>query len=148
MTRDTMRCAVAATLFLGMSSLAFADDGERSCRLSSLNGRYIFAASGFTIVAGVPQPKAILELIDFAGDGTLVVPGGTRSVNGIVTQGLVGAGTYTIAEDCTGTISFNGPPSFDLFLDRPTHELRVIQTNPNSVFLGTATRTTRDRDEH
>jgi hypothetical protein len=51
------------------------------CDLHTLRGSYVFAASGYNIVAGVPQPKAIVELIDFNGDGTLTVPGGAVSIN-------------------------------------------------------------------
>jgi len=45
---------------------------------------YVFTASGFNIVSGVPQPKAIVELIRFFRDGTLDAPGGTVSINGSI----------------------------------------------------------------
>ena len=47
---------------------ALADDGK-ACTVQTLRGSYLFAASGFNIVAGVAQPKAIVEGIDFNGDG-------------------------------------------------------------------------------
>ena len=50
---------------------------------STLDGLYVFTAPGFNIVAGVPQPKAIVELIDFHGDGELTVPAATVSINGV-----------------------------------------------------------------
>jgi hypothetical protein len=43
--------------------------------------------------------------------------------------------------DCTGTLSFTGGPSFDIFVDAGGRQLWMIQTGPGSpVFEGTATR--------
>jgi len=58
--------------------------------LKTLRGTYVFSASGFTIVAGVAQSKAILGVIDFNGDGTLSVPSALRSVNGVIARSLHG----------------------------------------------------------
>lgn len=58
----------------------------------------------------VPQPKAIVEVISFNGDGTLTVPGVTASINGVILQPPPGTGEYTVAADCTGTITFHGAP--------------------------------------
>ena len=44
---------------------------QTACTLSALNGLYVFDASGYNIVNQVPQPKAVLEFLDFKGDGTL-----------------------------------------------------------------------------
>ena len=106
----------------------------------------MFSASGFTIVADVAQPKAIVEVIDFNGDGTLSVPGATRSVNGVIARSLPGGtGGYTVEAGCAGTITFDGPgPTFDMFFSPKAEELWMIQTNPNSVFQGIATRLLRD----
>ena len=54
------------------------------CGVRTLRGTYTFAASGFNIVAGVAQPKAIVEVIEFNGDGTLSVPAATLSANGVI----------------------------------------------------------------
>lgn len=126
------------------SGVAFADDDGTRCSERTLHGSYVFAASGFTIAAGSAQPKAIVEVIDFNGDGTLSVPAATRSVNGAITRSLPSVGSYTVAEDCTGTIAFDGP-SFDIFVSPRGNQLWLIQTNPNNVFEGSATRTTGPR---
>ena len=47
---------------------------DNGCTLRTLRGTYVFSASGFNIVAGVAQPKAIVEVIVFNGDGTLDGP--------------------------------------------------------------------------
>jgi hypothetical protein len=114
------------------------------CGLATLRGTYVFAARGFNIVAGVAQPKAIVEVVEFNGDGTLSVPAATRSVNGVIGRTLAGIGTYTLENDCSGTILFEGP-AFDIFTSPDAEAIWMIQTNPDSVFQGTATRTSRAR---
>ncbi len=134
----------AAVVVLSMTSVARADD-EKGCSLNTLRGRYVFTARGFNIVAGVPQPKAILELIDFSGDGTLAVPAATVSINGTIVRPPPSVGSYTVEDGCTGTIAFGGP-TYDVFVARNGSELWLIQTNANTVFQGGATRAERARD--
>ena len=124
-----------------------AQTGGRNCGALSLRGSYVFSASGYNIVGGVHQPKAIVEVIDFNGDGTLTVPAATASVNGLILQPPPGTGDYTVDTDCTGTIAFHGappgqqPPTFNIFLAANGEEVWMIQTNANTVFQGTAVRT-------
>ena len=118
--------------------------GERAaCSERTLRGSYVFSATGFNIVGGVQQPKAIVEVIAFNGDGTLDVPAATVSVNGVIIRSLPSTGTYTVEDDCSGTVTFNGP-TFDIFLSRDGDDISMIQTNPNSVFQGLATRRSRE----
>ena len=131
---------ICAAMVIGASGFAAADERENGCTLQTLQGTYVFSATGFNIVAGVAQPKAIVEVIEFNGDGTLTVPAATRSVNGVIARSLPGGfGTYTVENDCTGTITFDGP-TFDTFLSRHGDIILMIQTNPNTVFQGTTTR--------
>lgn len=142
----TWRVFICAATVLSACGLAQADERDKGCSLKTLDGSYAFTASGFNIVAGVAQPKAIVELIEFNGDGTLSVPAATVSVNGaIIRTPPGGVGTYTIEDDCTGTITFNGP-TFDVFISRHGDTILMIQTNPNTVFQGTATRLSREHD--
>ena len=136
---------ICAAMALGVSGVAQAEGNGHDCSLRTLRGSYVFAARGFNIVAGVAQPKAIVEMIDFNGDGTLSVPAATRSVNGVIVRSLPGLGTYTVEDNCTGTIVFDGP-AFDIFMSPDAEEIWMIQTNPNTVFQGTATRTSRERE--
>ena len=133
-------------LVIGAAGVATAHERNDDCSLKTLRGSYVFSASGFNIVGGVAQPKAIVEVIVFDGDGTLSVPAATRSVNGAIARSLPSVGTYTVAEDCTGTIAFDGP-SFDIFLSPHGDSMALIQTNPNTVFQGSATRQARDNDQ-
>jgi len=124
------------------SGVSSAEAARRACTERTLRGRYVFSASGFNIVAGVQQPKAIVEVIAFNGDGTLAVPAATVSLNGVIVRSLHSVGTYTVEDDCSGTIAFNGP-TYDIFLSKDGDDISMIQTNPNTVFQGLATRTSR-----
>ena len=140
------RSVIATAMVLGVSAVALADDAENHCTVATLRGTYVFAAKGYNIVAGVAQPKTIVEVIQFKGDGTLSVPAATRSVNGVIARSSpTGVGTYTVEEDCTGTVFFNGP-SFDIFVAPTGKKLWLIETDPGTVFEGTATRTSKEPD--
>ena len=129
---------IIAAMTLGVSGIALADN---DCTLKTLRGSYVFAASGHNIVAGVAQPKAIVEPIDFNGDGTLSVAGVTVSLNGVIVRTPAGGtGSYTVEVGCSGTLAFDGGASFDIFISPKGEKIWMIQTNPNTVFQGTATR--------
>ena len=141
MQRFTKHALVAVTIAAGLSTVAVAHDDDRACSLATLHGTYMFAASGFNIVGGAAQPKAIVEVIEFNGDGTLSVPAATRSVNGVITQiPPGGTGNYILEAGCTGTLAFAAGPSFDIFTTPGSKTIWMIQTNPNTVLQATATR--------
>ena len=127
------------------SSSAPAEGQGRVCTVRTLRGSYVFSATGFNIVGGVPQPKAIVEVIAFNGDGTLEVSAATVSVNGVIIRSLPSFGTYTVEDGCSGAIMLNGP-TFDIFLSPDGDVISMIQTNPNTVFQGVATRRSKTRD--
>jgi hypothetical protein len=155
MKKLTKHSLLAAAIALGISSAALADDGDRhatSCTPAMLHGLYIFAATGYIIPASPApaQPKAIVELIRFNGDGTLTVPAASHSLNGVFGQSPPGGtGTYAIADlappdrACTGTLAFTGGPSFDLFVSPGSDEVWMIQNNPNNVLQGTVLKLSR-----
>jgi hypothetical protein len=134
--------SLVAAMTLGTSGVARAQSrGAASCGVHTLHGSYLFEAHGYNIVGGVAQPKAILEGITFNGDGTLVSPFATVSINGVIIHSSGSPGIYTVNPDCTGTLSFTGGPSFDIFVEPSGRQLSMIQTAPGSpVFEGTVTR--------
>ncbi len=146
MKRFTMLALVVGALAAGMWSVVAAQDSDssgdegRHCGLKTLGGSYLFAASGFNIVGGVAQPKAIHEVLDFNGDGTLAVPSVSLSLNGTVSHPPASTGDYTLEGNCRGTLVFTGGPSFDIVAAPDGRTLWMFQTNPNTVFQGTATR--------
>lgn len=135
---------VAVAMTFGTFGTARADDGGQTCGVHTLHGLYLFATNGFNIVGGVAQPKAIVEGIDFNGDGTLSSPFATVSIDGHIVSSSGTSGVYTVNADCTGTLTFTPGPSFDIFVDASGERLWMIQTGPAvappAVFEGTATR--------
>src|SRR5438128_1040647 len=82
-----------AAMVLAVSGIARAhddDDDTNACNNFTLHGLYVFTASGFNIISGVPQPKAIMELIDFHTGGNLTVPAATVSINGVISRSAPG----------------------------------------------------------
>ena len=156
MKKLTMHGLLVTAMALAAPGAATASD-EQGCTLNSLRGRYVFTARGFTIVSGVAQPKAIVEVIDFDGDGGVSVPWVTVSLNGSILRSRPGAdGRYTLDEACTGTIEFFDRNSimFDLVASPRGNEIWMIQTNPgtvisnpSNVFQGKANRILRAQDQ-
>jgi hypothetical protein len=151
MNRMMTKCAAALPLMLCFSGLASADP---KCKAEHLNGRYVFASTGFTrapnSAPGTPWvPKAIAEIIDFNGDGTLTTPGLTAANPfgdlGNILQPPSGApGVYSINDDCSGTVQFfdANNVTYKIYLDGPKADrIWLIQINPaNNVFSATAKR--------
>jgi hypothetical protein len=142
--KTTMRTLIAGTMALLMTGAAGAQTGDQDnqCSVKTLKGSYVLTASGYTIAGGVAQPKAIVELIEFNGDGTLTVSGGTLSNNGaIIPIAPNGIGDYQIGPDCNGSLVFIPGPSFNLYIERDGKGGWAIQTGPGAnVFLGALTR--------
>ena len=143
---------VAAAMLLAVSGVARAhddDDEGKPCSLSTLHGLYVFTASGFNIVGGVPQPKAIVELITFNGDGTVTSGKTTVSLNGTIIHSKDTPGSYTLGPDCTGHLKFmdgGANPEFDLYVAFKGSQVQMIQTFQTvgaPVFQGMAERVSR-----
>lgn len=129
--------STCALCVLGMSLSGTATAGTPPpCSLATLNGAYLFSASGYTMVNGVTQPKAIVEMIHFNGDGTLSVAGGTVSINGVIIQIPPGGGVFAYGADCRGTVSFTNGPNFSLYGSTKGKDLLMIQTDANNIFRG------------
>jgi len=136
---------IATAMMFGSSGNAKADAQAPICGAHTLRGSYVFNAHGWNIVGGVAVPKAIVEGIDFNGDGTLVSPFATVSINGNILHFSGASGSYTVNPDCTGTLTFPGAASFDIFVEPGDgKQVWMIQTGPAvpgpPVFEGTATK--------
>ena len=141
MKKHITQLIVTAAIALAMTGLARADrdDKTKECGEATLEGLYVFSASGFSIVGGVAQPRALVELIRFNGDGTLSVPAATLSINGVITRGggPGQAGTYSIATNCTGSLAFGPPgPTFDLYPAPNGSDVHMIFTGGPVPGLG------------
>jgi hypothetical protein len=138
-------CASVSLVAAVMTSGTARADDTPTCGVYTLRGSYIFAMHGWNIVSGVAQPKAIVEGVDFNGDGTLVSPFATVSINGTILRFGEGTGYYTVNPDCTGTITFDLGFAYDIFAEPHGRQVWMIQTGGPvpAVFEGIATRVSR-----
>ena len=151
MKKLTRQLIVVGILALGVAGLALADDDNNSkgCSLSSIQGLYLFSASGFNVIPGGMQPKAIVELFHLNGDGSLTGGAATANINGTVIRTPAGGtGSYTVAADCTGTLNFGPPANFtyDFFIAPKGAYLVMNQTGGGQlpgVLQGTADKVSR-----
>jgi hypothetical protein len=159
--KNLTSCLLFAGALISMVAMIFAPSDKaqaqsapQTCSAQTLRGLYVFDAHGWNISNGVAVPKAIVEGIQFNGDGTLVSPFATVSVNGAISHSSGALGTYSVEPDCRGTLTFTPGPSFDMFVNhRGGKQIWMIQTGPASpivpgvpqtgpVFEGTAVRVT------
>ena len=139
----TLTSASSLARLLGLAiTIAISGTARADCGLQTLRSSYVFNPQGFNIVNGAAQPIAVFEGIDFNGDGTLTVPFATVSINGLILHVPPGGmGTYTLNQNCQGTLTFNnGPIHYDIFVRANGKEIEMIRTDNNTVLNGTAKR--------
>ncbi|MGH9696159.1 MAG: hypothetical protein ACRD5Z_18565 [Bryobacteraceae bacterium] len=135
-------CLVASiALSTGTSATAGpAPDNLHGCSVGALRGLYVFAWDGYADLGGNLVPKAVMEGKRFNGDGTTFNEFGTVNIGDttiIDTTG--GGGIYTVAADCTGTLSVPNGPSFGFYVGPGAQQIRFNQT-AGGIGSGTATR--------
>jgi hypothetical protein len=141
--KSDLKCGVFAVIAvlvtLGSTTLQQGYAQERNsttCTLATLHGQYVFDATGYDISNSTPAPKAVVELLTLKGDGTLTSLA-TVSLNGTIHSGVSGSGTYTVNQNCTGTLTFNGSGfTFDLFIAPNGSRFHMIETVSNTVLAG------------
>ena len=98
------------------------------------------------VLVSAARPKESSFCLRFNGDGTTFNPFGTVNVGGtIIIDATGGVGTYTVAADCTGTLSITDGPTFNMYVGPGAHQLSIINTgggpgDGTGLGLGTATR--------
>lgn len=150
--RTAWTTACLAALALACLPGLAAADPHGACSNRVLNGRYVFTGSGFTrapaSTPGTPwTPKAILEVLQFNGNGTVSTPMLTAANPfgdfGAVLQPPGAPGEYTVNADCTGTLHFMDANnvSYAIYVEPFSLDVHMIQTNPsNNVIAGVAKR--------
>lgn len=137
---------LAAALALGTSATARAAADARDCSGHTLRGLYLWTLEGYQNFGGNPVPKVLFEGIQFNGNGTLFIPFGTVNIGGTILIDATGSvGTYTVAADCTGTISITDGPTFNMYIGPGAQQLTILNTgggpgDGTGLGLGTATR--------
>jgi hypothetical protein len=138
--------SLIATMTLGTPATAQATaDGGQVCSVHMLRGLYLWTFDGFENFGGNFAPKAIMQGLQFNGDGTTFNPFGTVNIGGtIIIDATGGVGTYTVNPDCTGTLSITNGPTFNIYVGPGAQKVWTLETSPSpaglGVSVGTATR--------
>jgi hypothetical protein len=99
-----------------------------ACSVHNLRGVYVWAWDGYANFGGNLVPKAVLQGLRFNGDGTTYNTFGTVNIGGTtIIDGTGAVGTYTVAADCTGTLSITGGPSFNMYVGPGAEQLWITQ---------------------
>jgi hypothetical protein len=125
---------VCVVLLVGVGVLAVktgaAEEARAKCSVATLKGMYLFANNGFQIREEDHVPFAVAGYDVYDGNGKVnsVL---SVNLNGEITQNVRSSGTYTVNEDCTGTLTFPDPiQQFDLFVAPDGSQYALIQTDP------------------
>src|SRR6266545_762545 len=158
MKRKLVKSAIASLVFAcalitlvtamaqGTPATVRAEVDARGCSVGMLRGLYLSSWDGYQNFDGNLVPKAIMEGKRFNGDGTWFNEFGTVNIGGTIIFNTGGfGGTYTVAPDCTGTLSVPDGPSFNIYVGPGAQKFWFIQTAGGAgsgagLGLGTATR--------
>ena len=131
-----------AALLMGLSVLPAAADDDKSCSNASLKGDYAYAVNGTSLTIPPVGPVAILGKITADGNGSF---SGSINVNltGIIITDVPVTGTYSVASDCTGTLTTVYPAftaHFSLVLVEGSKRAELVETDAGTVGTGTVNR--------
>ena len=147
MSSLSFACALvclAAAVAPGTSTTARAAADAQGCSGGTLKGLYIWTFDGYADLGGTLVPKAVMQGTRFNGDGTTFNEFGTVNIGGTIIIDVTGpGGTYTVAADCTGTLSIPNGPSFNMYVGPGAQKLWITQIQGDGVTgvgVGTATR--------
>src|SRR4029453_18536364 len=133
---------LAAAMPLGTSATALAAADAQVCSVGTLRGLYVWTFDGYANFGGNLVPKAVMQGIRFNGDGTTFNPFGTVNIGGtIIIDATGGVGTYTVAADCTGTLSITDGPSFNIYVGPGAQQVWTTQIAGGVAGLGVGTAT-------
>jgi hypothetical protein len=120
--------SLVAAMSQGTSATAQTAADIRGCSVGMLRGLYLLTFDGYQNVGGNLVPKAVMQGTRFNGDGTLINAFGTVNIGGfLIIDATGGVGTYTVAADCTGTISITDGPSFNIYVGPGAQQLWTTQ---------------------
>ena len=137
--------SLVAAMALGTSATAQVTADAGVCSVGMLRGLYLWTFDGYADLGGNLVPKAVMQGLRFNGDGTTFNPFGTVNIGGtIIIDATGGVGTYTVAPDCTGTLSITNGPTFNIYVGPGAQQVWTLETSPSpagiGVSVGTAVR--------
>ena len=101
----------------GTSTTARAAADAQGCHMGMLRGSYIWTFEAYSNFGGTLVPTTVMQGLRFNGDGTTLNTFGTVNIGGTIIVDVTGAvGTYTVAPDCTGTLSITTGPNFNIYV--------------------------------
>ena len=131
---------LVAVIAMGTSGTASAAADWQVCSEHTLRGLYLSSWDGYTNIGGNLIPKTVMEGKRFNGDGTFSNDFGTVNIGGTTIINTAGpGGTYTVAADCTGTLSVPNGPTLNLYVGPGGQKYWFTQT-VGGLGTGTATR--------
>jgi hypothetical protein len=135
--------ACVLLLTIGYAQVSSADDHNhgkknrnKNCSLATLKGSYLYASSG-TDLDGLVISDAGLAKYD--GKGNISDNTSTDKTPLITTYN----GTYTINDDCTGTVVYDDNTHYTIFTGPTGDILTFIQTDANAKISGEQKRVAR-----
>ena len=135
--------SLVAAMALGANRFAAAGPAAPDapgCSVGTLKGLYLSSWDGYANVGETLVPKAVMEGKRFNGDGTFSNDFGTVNIGGTTIINTAGpGGTYTVAADCTGTLSVPNGPTLNLYVGSGGQQYWFTQT-AGGLGTGTATR--------
>ena len=136
---------LAVTMAPGTSATARAAADGQVCSVGMLRGSYIWTFEAYSNFGGTLVPTTVMQGLRFNGDGTTLNTFGTVNIGGTIIVDVTGAvGTYTVAPDCTGTLSITNGPSFNIYVGPGAQKVWTLETSPSpagrGLSLGTAVR--------
>jgi hypothetical protein len=140
--------AAAVALGPGTSATAGPAPDPHGCSVGMLRGSYLWTFDAYDNLDGNFVPVAVMQGLRFNGDGTTLNTFGTVNIGGTIIFDVTGAvGTYTVAPDCTGTLSPSPgvAPTFNIYVGPGAQQVWTIQSSPDGsgtpgVSRGTAVR--------
>src|SRR6266436_10023 len=131
MSSLALACAsvcLVAVIAVGTPGTAGAAASGRVCSVGMLRGLYLWTFDGYQNVGGNLLRKAVMQGTRFNGDGTTINEFGTVNIGGfIIIDATGGVGTYTVAPDCTGTLSITDGPSFNMYVGPGAQQIWTTQ---------------------
>ena len=136
--------SLVAALALGTSATAGAEADAQRCHAGMLKGSYIWTFEAYSNFGGTLVPTTVMQGLRFNGDGTTLNTFGTVNIGGTIIVDVTGAvGTYTVAADCTGTLSIPTGPNFNIYVGPGAQKIWTTEIVGGAVIgvgVGTATR--------
>jgi hypothetical protein len=108
------------------------ENAVAKCSETTLEGRYLFTEVGYETKGNQLVPFAtITGYVDKANGTENGVA--TSIVNGEITRNERFSGTYTVNEDCTGTVTYTDGTQYELFIAPDGRMRTFVQTKPPGV---------------